>query len=138
MIKIAHRGNLNGPNIHENQIWYLEKAISKGYDVEVDVWKIGERLWAGHNSAQYLIPEDFLLTHGLHLWIHCKNFEALDYFTNLGNSYNYFWHQDDDFTITSHNYIWTYPGKEVGKWSVIVDLENKQAYDAYGVCSDTW
>ena len=27
-------------------------------------------------------------------------------------SLNYFWHQTDDFTLTSHGYIWTYPGKK--------------------------
>lgn len=136
MIKIAHRGNTNGPSIHENQLWYLDKAMDDGYDVEIDVWKIGEHLWAGHDSAQYLIPEEFLLKNILHLWIHCKNFEALDHFAKMGNSYNYFWHQEDDFTMTSHNFIWTYPGKKVGDWSVIVDLEGNTKYNCYAICSD--
>lgn len=136
MIKIAHRGNTNGPSIHENQIWYVQDALDKGFDVELDVWLVRDKLWAGHDSAQYLIPEDFLFSNANHLWIHCKNFEALDYFAQSGNSFNYFWHQEDDFTLTSHNFIWTYPGKQVGKWSVIVDLDGKTDYDCYGLCSD--
>jgi hypothetical protein len=94
------------------------------------------KLWAGHDSAQYLINEEFLLQNQNYLWIHCKNFEALEYFTEMGSSYNHFWHQEDDFTITSQDFIWTYPGKQVGKWSVIVDLEGKTEYDCYGLCSD--
>lgn len=136
MLKIAHRGNTNGPTIHENQLWYIEKAIKEGYDAEIDVWMIRGRLWAGHDSAQYLINEEFLLTNKDRLWIHCKNFEALDYFAKMGNSFNYFWHQEDDFTMTSQNFIWTYPGKEVGDWSVIVDLEGKTEYNCYAICSD--
>lgn len=136
MRKIGHRGNTNGSSIHENQLWYIEKAIKEGYDAEIDVWMLRGKLWAGHDSAQYLISEDFLLTHKEYLWIHCKNFEALDYFAQHGNSFNYFWHQEDDFTMTSHNFIWTYPGKQTGKWSVIVDLEGKKDYDCYAICSD--
>lgn len=136
MIKIAHRGNTNGPSIHENQLWYIKKAINAGYDVEVDVWLINGKLWTGHDSAQYLVSEDFLYDNTLRLWIHCKNFEALNYFTSIGNAHNYFWHQEDDFTMTSQNFIWTYPGKKVGKWSVIVDLEGKTKYNCYGICSD--
>jgi hypothetical protein len=134
--KIAHRGNTNGPSIHENQPWYLEEAMDKGYDVEIDIWKMGQHLWAGHDHAMYLITEDFLLKNILHIWIHCKNFEALDHFAKMGNSFNYFWHQEDDFTMTSQNYVWTYPGKQVGDWSVIVDLKNSGEYDCFGICTD--
>jgi hypothetical protein len=31
-----------------------------------------------------------------------------------------FWHQNDDFTLTSKNYIWTYPGQPYTASSVIV------------------
>lgn len=70
------------------------------------------------------------------MWIHCKNFEALDYFSKQKENYNYFWHQEDDFTITSKGFIWTYPGKEVGDLSVIVDLEGDSVYNCYAICSD--
>ena len=136
MRKIAHRGNTNGPSIHENQLWYIDQALDKGFDAEIDIWMIRGKLWAGHDSAQYLVSEDFLYKNINHLWIHCKNFDALDYFAKHGNSFNYFWHQDDDFTMTSQLFIWTYPGKQVGDWSVIVDLEGKTEYTCYGICSD--
>lgn len=138
MLKIAHRGNTNGTSIHENQLWYIQKAIDSGYDAEIDVWSINDRLWAGHDSAQYLIDETFLQSNKDKLWIHCKNFEALSYFSSKGFFYNYFWHQTDDYTVTSHGFVWTYPGKQVGEWSIIVDLENKTEYNCYGICSDNF
>ena len=93
-------------------------------------------LWAGHNAAQYLIDEDFLIKNINHLWIHCKNLEALEHFAKIDKPFNYFWHQEDDFTLTSQGYIWTYPGKEVTSMSVIVDLEGKTEYNCYAICSD--
>jgi hypothetical protein len=136
MLKIAHRGNTNGPSVHENQPWYIQEAIDKGYDAEIDIWLMGNNLWSGHDSAQYLIREDFLLENSTRLWIHCKNFEALSHFASMGSSFNYFWHQEDDFTLTSQDFVWTYPGKAVGPWSVIVDLEGNTEYNCYAICSD--
>ena len=38
MILIAHRGNTIGPNIEkENHPDYIDEAIKKGFDVEVDI-----------------------------------------------------------------------------------------------------
>lgn len=136
MINIAHRGNTNGPSVHENQLWYVQEALDNGFDAEIDVWMIRGKLWAGHNSAQYLLSDDYLVKNMAHLWIHCKNFEALDYFNKNYKSFNYFWHQDDDFTMTSQGFIWTYPGKAVGESSIIVDLSGEIGYTCYGICSD--
>jgi hypothetical protein len=55
---------------------------------------------------------------------------------------NIFWHQEDNFTLTSQGYIWTYPGKQLTKNSVMVmpewsDPEFKNLNtDCYGICSD--
>ena len=137
MIKIAHRGNVNGPSIHENQLWYIQKAIDLGYEAEIDVWIIRGKLWSGHNSAQYLLDMEFIIKNKNRLWIHCKNFEALDYFATVwGRDLKYFWHQEDDYTITNTGHIWTYPEKNISKRSIIVDLEGKTEYTCYGICSD--
>ena len=40
MLLISHRGNINGINKMENNPNYLDKAMSLGYNVEIDVWKI--------------------------------------------------------------------------------------------------
>ena len=53
---------------------------------------------------------------------------------------NIFWHQDDDFTLTSRNVIWTYPGKQFSENSVIVKLDYEANYieksNLFGICSD--
>ena len=52
---------------------------------------------------------------------------------------NYFWHQEDDFTLTNNGFIWTYPNKPFTNKSIIV-LTKKEKLNkykkAYGVCSD--
>ena len=146
MIKIAHRGNIFGSNPEmENSPYYLLEAIDSGFDVEVDVWVKNGEISLGHDGPQYLfIPESFLIEIGHAAWFHCKNFEALDFFNKTFPQLNYFWHQHDDFTLTSQGHIWTYPGKQIGKTSVLVmpeiDYINiEEAIDFYKpnyVCSD--
>lgn len=137
MIQIAHRGNINGPNPQrENSPDYILEAIEQGFDVEVDVWCIDGKLFLGHDEPQYETDDDFLNWHRGSLWIHCKNLEAMEYFAEHWRQFNFFWHQNDDYTLTSYGNIWTYPGKPVNKWSVIVDLEGKTEYNCYAICSD--
>ena len=39
MFFISHRGNLKGPNKdEENKIEYIDKALKKNFDVEIDLW----------------------------------------------------------------------------------------------------
>jgi hypothetical protein len=57
----------------------------------------------------------------------------------LKQNINCFWHQEDDFTLTSSGFIWTYPNKNVLDNSIIVDNDPKwkeKNYKCYGVCSD--
>lgn len=136
MLKIAHRGNIMGPSYKENQPSYVLDTIDLGYDVEIDLWMISGFLWLGHNGPQYLIQDQFLIDNGSKLWIHCKNLDALDYLNTNYKQLNYFWHQEDDFTLTSQGYIWTYPGKETTSLSIIVDLDGKTEYNCYAICSD--
>lgn len=137
MIKIAHRGNISGPSHRENQADYILEAISAGYDVEVDLWMVSDRLWLGHDGPEYLTSESFLLDIGHAAWIHCKNLDALYFLNTTFPQLNYFWHQEDDYTLTSQGYIWAYPGKEITDKTVIVDLSNdRDNSNAYAVCSD--
>lgn len=140
MLKIAHRGNVDGPNDRENEPDYLLDALARGYEIEVDVWVIAGTLWLGHDYAQYQVNYTFLSKIVDRTWFHCKNLEALYYFSSVLSSTKYFWHQEDDFTLTSNGYIWTYPGKEATTRSVIVDLDlaNLGSYrdTAYAVCTD--
>ena len=53
---ISHRGNIDGVNKNfENQPNYIDDAIRAGYDVEVDIWYIDDKLYLGHDTADYQV-----------------------------------------------------------------------------------
>ena len=134
---ISHRGNLYGPNkLDENNPQYVSSAVEKGFDVEIDVFFFNDSLWLGHDEPVYKIDVKWLMNNNL--WCHAKNLEALDLLLKFQNIHC-FWHQNDDFTLTSKGYIWTYPEKQIVKNSILVitnDIEKEKLPDCYGVCSD--
>lgn len=139
MILIAHRGNTNGPmKSWENEPTYIDLAISRGFDVEVDVWYINGLLYLGHDEPQYGIELRWFTDRISKLWIHCKNIEAIIHFQNCEYSFNYFWHETDTIALTSSNYIWTYPGKQPIDKSIAVmpEINNDSLDSCIGVCSD--
>ena len=137
MIFVSHRGNINGPNQErENTIEYIQEALDLGYDVEIDVWA-RDQIWLGHDKPESPCPMQFLCNNSQHLWIHCKNLEAMDILSEF-RTLNFFWHESDDFALTSKNFIWTYPGKRVCNKSVIVvdNVRNYGGKPCFGLCSD--
>ena len=70
------------------------------------------------------------------LWCHAKNIEAL--FEMLEHEVHCFWHQEDDVSLTSKGYIWTYPLKPLTSQSICVqpELYNANFNHCLGVCSD--
>ena len=138
---ISHRGNLNGsvPNL-ENSPDQIISAIQNKLDVEIDVWVVNSEIFLGHDYPQYKIKLRFLKKYKKFLWLHCKNLEALNFFKKQKQNFKYFWHQSDDFTITSNGYFWTYPKKPTSKNSIIVDLSldqlSKYKNTVFGVCTD--
>jgi hypothetical protein len=139
MILISHRGNIDGCfESYENEPTYIDLAISKGYDVEVDVWYKDSILWLGHDNPQYGVDFRWFRDRLSKLWVHCKNLEALSYFRECGYDINYFWHQEDAATLTSKNHIWVYPGKQPIKNSIAVmpELYNDNITQCIGICSD--
>ena len=110
MYLISHRGNLNGiQNDKENEPGYINTAINKGFDVEVDVRFENNKFFLGHDFSQFEINKEFLLNKKI--WCHAKTSEALSALDKI--KAHFFWHQEDDYTITSKGYIWTYPGKKL-------------------------
>ena len=136
---ISHRGNIHGREIEsENQPRKIEECLDLGYEVEVDVWGIDGNLFLGHDKPDYQVHIDFLQREKV--WCHAKNFEALTIFAN-NPKIHYFWHQEDDYTITSHGIIWVYPGKSLPIGSICVMPERASySYDqlksCLGICSD--
>jgi hypothetical protein len=118
MLLISHRGNVSGaePDL-ENKPSHIDRIIvGMEMNVEIDLWCFDQQeLYLGHDEPQYGVDFKWLYTRRNKLWIHCKNIEALVFMHNLpiNHEMNYFWHENDDFTMTSQGYIWAYPGKEV-------------------------
>jgi hypothetical protein len=140
MKKISHRGNLNGPDSeNENTIGSISLAIQKGFDVEIDVWVINGLIYFGHDKPITLINESVIKQIGSRGWFHCKNLEALIFLSKF-EDINYFYHNNDDYTLTNTKYIWTYPGKEVSSQSILVHLNMPNTKDfkvlPAGICSD--
>ncbi len=136
MIKIAHRGNTEGPKPSlENSPSHINSALQKGYNVEIDVWYVGGSLFLGHDKPDYKVSIEYLRNDKF--WCHCKNIEALKIL--LSNNIRCFFHDSDEATLTSDNYIWTYSGKEITSKSICV-MPEKDNWNipqiAAGVCSD--
>lgn len=141
MLFIAHRGNLYGPNpTMENHPSHIELALQLGFDVEVDVWYHDGDLHLGHDEPKYRMPSSYKTNH--HIWFHAKNVEALMYLNNYRLSPQtspFFWHQEDDYTLTSNSKIWTYPGKKLVRGAIAVMPETAydgELWDCYAICTD--
>ena len=135
MILISHRGNLNGKKVdEENSPKYIKKALDEGFNVEIDVWHINNDFYLGHDKPEFLVESEFL--EDKRLWCHAKNLDALLNLSKIDSIF--FWHQEDDYTLTSNGFIWTYPGKKLTKKSICVlpDINNISFLNCYGVCSD--
>lgn len=136
---ISHRGNINGVfESCENEPTYIDITIKKGYDVEIDIWYVDGLLYLGHDKPQYCINMRWIRDRFMRLWIHCKNLEAINYFSDCGYEINYFWHENDKITLTSKNIIWAYPTKEtiINSIAVLPELNNPNLNGYLGVCSD--
>ena len=140
-ILISHRGNINGrvPEL-ENTQDFIQKAIDVGYDVEVDVWIKEGNLYLGHDSPDYRVPYIWLMDRADNLWVHAKNFSALDGMLRLG--VRVFYHQYERHTVIGNTtHIWSHDLTEANISSIIplLSIDDINAYDdrdVHGICSD--
>jgi len=137
---IAHRGLINGPDHNlENLPGQILLSLQAGYDCEIDVRYIDGKWMLGHDNPDYEVPFEFLQQPGL--WIHAKNLEALYQLTKT--NLVYFWHQQDDFTLTSNGFIWTYSGRPLTDHSITVcpedvdpELASTAEAECFAICSN--
>ncbi len=142
-ILIAHRGNTNGMNPDsENSPDYLMNALNNGYWVETDVWKLDDSdiVGLGHDRPEYNVNISFL-TANPKIICHAKTIDTLHYL--LQHNLHCFFHDVDECVLTSQNFIWTYPGKELTERSISVmpewedpNFENILPNNCFGICSD--
>ena len=136
-ILISHRGNLTGkqPEL-ENTPNYINAALAAGFKCEVDVFCHDNKLYLGHDLAQTETSVSYLQQVGI--IAHAKNLDALA--AMLQANIHCFYHHNDNYTLTSRNWIWAFPGKP-GTFvhPCIAVLPENYATDVTnfdGVCSD--
>tara|TARA_B100000900_G_C20526668_1_gene694474 strand:- start:763 stop:1206 length:444 start_codon:yes stop_codon:yes gene_type:complete len=138
---IAHRGNTNGPNLkRENTQSYIDESIGKGYDVEIDVWVVKGELFLGHDEPISMVDLEWLLGRSKNLWIHCKNFNSLQFLLNY-DQLKLFFHEEERYTIISNGLIWAHDLREVNDQCIIPllseeDLVSWNPTEVFGICSD--
>ena len=143
---IAHRANIGGPNLNkENSINNILKCIDSNFDVEIDIRVIKKKIYLGHDKPEKCISINQLLEIKKRTWIHCKNLEALSFFSKSYKDFNFFWHENDAYTLTSKGYIWAYPGSELSPSSICVmpeieipinNLIKLKELQISGICTD--
>ena len=138
---ISHRGNIKGriPE-KENSPDYIIEALQQGFDVEVDIfYHLNYGWYLGHDQPTYELDMLKFVPYFDKLWFHCKNLDAL--WKIIEWDVHYFWHEEDRFTLTSENYIWTFPGNDLTDRSICVlpekyHLSLNQLLNCAGICSD--
>jgi len=137
MILIAHRGNINGKIPEkENTPQYIQEAAEMGYHVEIDAWGDDKgKLYLGHDQSQYPVTINFL-SQGPFI-VHAKNNLAIPLleYHNL----HWFWHNTDNYTITSKGWVWAYPNMPAAGLNCIAVLPecHGTSVDKFaGICSD--
>ena len=135
MIYISHRGFINGKDTKlENNPDQINYLLEQNINVEIDVRFYKNKFYLGHDEPSYEIDKKFL--NNSKLWCHAKNYETLNVLTKI--DCHYFWHQEDDYTLTSKGVLWVYPGKKLTKNSICVlpELSDYKIFDCLGICSD--
>lgn len=139
---IAHRGNINGPEFsildgtRENTLDHLLNALGRGYDVEVDVMLIKDKMYAGHDLPLYdMTGWDLPIDR---TWYHCKNVDAFVHLSHDG--VNAFMHDSDDYAFTTHGYLWANVGRPCVSGNSVQVLPEQSGWridtNAYAVCTD--
>ena len=139
---ILHRGNDNGPSSeNENNPIILYQHLNEGWDIEIDIWKINDSLYLGHDYHQILIDLNEPFLTNKNTWIHCKNLDAFFYFYNHieNEKYHFFIHEKDNITITSKGFIWGNIDIKLnctGSINVVNKKTNFIKYIGQGICID--
>lgn len=140
---IAHRGNYRGKVVScENNVQYVEEALMRNFDVEIDLWKTETGIFLGHDKAEHYVDINFLEKYKDNIWIHAKSIGALSFLEKT--NFNWFWHESDAVTLTSKSILWAYPEVFIDNSVVNQPLDNsifwkdelwsKKTY--YGICHD--
>ena len=134
---ISHRGNLYGKSEVENNPLQVKVCLERNIECEIDVRWVNDEWFLGHDTAEYNIPQRFLIDNKDMLWCHAKNVEALEKMMEL--NLHCFWHQSDQYTITSRGVVWAYPEQYTSRGVLVLPSKSfidKHINNVYGICVD--
>jgi hypothetical protein len=97
MIIYAHRGNLSGKSVYENEPAFLEEAIAAGFHVEVDLWRIDGVYFLGHDGPEHRVD--------------LERFDREEVIFHLKNAHVPPLKHADAFAIDNDRYVLTLRGK---------------------------
>lgn len=129
---IADNGLLGGPN-EKSLVENIEEAISKGYYVKVNVWKLPRVLCTGEFGPEFTfdvnsVPREMVL-------YDARNYEAYDFLVRQG--FNVFHRESDPFAVSSWGWYLSFtPAVLAG--SIAMDPEGCLFQDLIkcgGICS---
>ena len=137
---ISHRGNVSVRNVElENSPDYILAALRVCDMVEVDAWVVrGSQLFFGHDGPQFACGFRFLHDYARRLLVHAKNVSMLDYVLGHADLHG-FWHEGDQYAMTSHGFIVTLPNNPLTSRSICMNPDMYSFDDVvrcYGVCCD--
>lgn len=92
MIFISYRGVYDGNNFEdENTPNQIGKAMSAGYNVMIDVWKVDDKFYLGNEQPLTEVTAKYL--QNKRFWLNARNAEMQTYLTIQPHSLypNYFW-----------------------------------------------
>ena len=131
--------SISSPSI----ILTTSSSLASATDVEIDIWFISDNFYLGHDGPQYKIDFEWVNNRKNRLWVHCKNIDAIVQIKKLETNklytdINFFFHDKDDLTLTSKNYLWVHPGKQPVNNSIAVlpELLGDDTSVCIGICSD--
>lgn len=141
---ISHRGNLEGPNFElENTQEYVDIALENNFDVEIDLWKIKNKFFLGHDEPLNEVSLDWLENRKKNLWIHTKNFHAFESLLEIKRNFIFFYYTKEPLVLVSNGKIWTHsPKKIVNPQNYIMpllgekDVLKSNFKNWFGVCTD--
>ena len=141
---ISHRGNLLGPNpSQENSPSYIDWALSLGLDVEIDIRRIKNNFFLGHDNPDYEVSIAWLNQRKKNLWMHTKNFSAFEKLLELNNKFIFFYYKSDPLVLVSNGKIWCHQLENItNPQNCIAPLINKTSLleneekNWFGVCTD--
>jgi len=137
LVIISHRGNQFGPALFlqdENTWNSIQNAVKFGFHVEIDLWHVHENEIKENKENKENKEKEFKCGHESHwwsiltfeqihqyrhqLWIHTKSIPMLSQLIQYNQKcigqdkdqqWHYFFHQQDDVTLTSDGWMWTFP-----------------------------